>query len=129
MALGYNVFPLATNYRNSWFAYEGMNWGGVFGLHYAGFSKVPMGTTLEECNAWTAKGDSTPCCIKWVRAEAETRALLDTAPADMQAKWDASRAQAAAQQPAGGATTAEVKGVRYEWHPQPLKHPSDEGRE
>lgn len=77
MALGFNVFPIVIRPNAPFFIYDSVNWGSVYGLHFAGISKVLVGTTEGECGAFNDKGDSTECCLKWVREEAMMRAALD----------------------------------------------------
>jgi len=77
MALGYNVFPMVIRGSAPFFRYDGVNWRSIFGLHFAGVSKVLVGTDEGACGGYDGKGDSTECCLKWVAEERAVRALLD----------------------------------------------------
>jgi hypothetical protein len=77
MPVGYNVFPMVIRSNAPFFRYDGVNWGAIYGLHFAGVSKVLVGTTAGDCGGYDGKGDSTQCCLKWVEEERMVRALLD----------------------------------------------------
>ena len=77
MALGYNVFPMVIRSNAPFFRYDGVNWNSIYGLHFAGVSKVRVGTSEGDCGGYDGKGDSTVCCLKWVAEERMVRALLD----------------------------------------------------
>jgi hypothetical protein len=77
MALGYNVFPMVIRGNAPFFRYDGVNWNSIYGLHFAGVSKVFVGTDEGACGGYDGKGDSTACCLKWVAEERMVRALLD----------------------------------------------------
>ena len=77
MPVGYNTFPLLLNSGAPFYTYNGPNFDSIFGLHFAGKSKVRPGTTQDECGGYDGRGDSTRCCRKWVEEEAATRKFLD----------------------------------------------------
>jgi len=77
MPVGYNTFPLLLNRGAPFYVYDGPNFGSIYGLHFAGLSKVKPGTTRDECNGYDGRRDSTECCYRWVQEEQETREFMD----------------------------------------------------
>jgi hypothetical protein len=77
MPVGFNTFPLLLNARAPFYIYDGPNFNSVFGLHYAGKSKVKPGTTANECGGYDGAGDCTICCWRWVEEEQLTKKFLD----------------------------------------------------
>lgn len=77
MPAGFNVVPAMLNPRAPFFIYDKPNVQSLFGLHFAGSSKVKPGTTWGDCAAFDGRGDSTWSCERWVLAEADAKAFLD----------------------------------------------------
>ncbi len=77
MPIGFNTFPLLLNRGAPFYIYDGPNFGSIYGLHFAGVSKVKPGTTAEECGGYDGRKDCTVCCWRWVEEEQLTRKFLD----------------------------------------------------
>ena len=77
MPVGFNTFPLLLNARAPFYIYDGPNFNSIYGLHFAGKSKVRPGTTAAECGGYDGQGDCTVCCWRWVEEEQLTRKFLD----------------------------------------------------
>jgi len=75
LPITYNLFPNMLRAGSPYLPYGDVNWDSIFGLHFAGVSKVTAGTTAEEC---TSRGDKdcVPCCLLWVDAANRMGALL-----------------------------------------------------
>jgi hypothetical protein len=69
-----NLFPSLLAPGSPLLPYGGVNWDSIYGLHFAGVSKVTPETTAAECRART--GDCVECCLKWVAAAARLEALV-----------------------------------------------------
>lgn len=77
MPAGFNTFPMLLNRNAPFFIYDGPNFGSIYGLHYAGKSKVKPGTSAGDCGGYDGAGDCTACCLRWVEEEQLTRKFLD----------------------------------------------------
>ena len=75
--VGFNTFPLLLNARAPFYIYDGPNFNSIYGLHYAGKSKVKPGATSGDCGGYDGAGDCTICCWRWVEEQDLTRKFLD----------------------------------------------------
>lgn len=73
----FNTFPLLLNARAPFYVYDGPNMNSIFGLHFAGKSKVVPGTSAWECERYDREGDCSACCLRWVEEERLTKEFLD----------------------------------------------------
>lgn len=71
----YNLFPSMLKPNSPYLPYGDVNWDSIYGLHYAGTSKVTTDTSSGDCYS-RGDGDCVPCCLMWVAAVERTRALV-----------------------------------------------------
>ena len=75
LPITYNIFPNMLRAGSPFLPYGDVNWDSIYGLHFAGISKVTAATTAADCEARGAT-DCVPCCLAWVAAGERMAALL-----------------------------------------------------
>ena len=75
LPITYNIFPNMLRAGSPFLPYGDVNWDSIYGLHFAGISKVTAATTAEDCQG-RGGTDCVPCCLAWVAAGERMAALL-----------------------------------------------------
>jgi len=75
LPITYNLFPSMLKPGSPYLPYGDINWNSIYGLHFAGPSKVTSETSAENCYGRGDK-DCVPCCLLWVEAVERARGLL-----------------------------------------------------
>lgn len=86
MPAAFNVVPSTISPRAPFFQYDALNRGSLFGLHFAGSSKVKPGTPLGDCGGYDGRGDCSWCCEQWVRGAEQAELFQAAVVAELQQK-------------------------------------------
>jgi len=71
----FNFFPVLIRPNSPFLTYSPPNWDSIYGMHFAGSSRLWGDATAEECKAFGEK-DCFECCLKWVQASTNLAELL-----------------------------------------------------
>jgi hypothetical protein len=75
LPITFNIFPNMLRAGSPFLPYGDVNWDSIYGLHFAGISKVTAATTASDCHG-RAASDCVPCCLAWVAAGERMAAML-----------------------------------------------------
>lgn len=75
LPLTFNIFPILLRPGSPYLHYSPTNWDSIYGLHFAGISKVWGDATRKDCED-RQTSDCVECCYKWVNAAGRLNELL-----------------------------------------------------